>query len=283
MPHAEWRQAAEIDHVRIKRLCLRELGREVLLIGGDAESRQDLAAILGQVLAEVLVVALAVVGRVVDHHPGLVAELGHEVGGGVVLVDHCPVNPVDLRVVVAVGDFGQDRAPDHDRQAEAVIGIDGGNGDRRTVMGDSCHHLAIGAGFGRRLHAGVRLALVVEHHHLVLVFGALVLIAELDREVGGVASAQTVGGNPAGERPDEHDLDLILRIGRRSERERPDGDAGDQAGSDVVSQFSLPRLRPERAILCRWRDECKRPLPGLRAARCEHRSDSLSGRRSGAR
>jgi hypothetical protein len=67
------------------------------------------------VLAEILVVALAVVGGVVDHHPALVAELGHEISCDVVLVDHRAVDPVDLRVVVAVGDVRQHRTPDHDR------------------------------------------------------------------------------------------------------------------------------------------------------------------------
>ena len=45
-------------------------------------------------------------------------------------------------------------------------------------------------------------------------------IAQLDREIGGVAPAQTVGGDAAGERPDERDLDLILGGGRAAGSER---------------------------------------------------------------
>ena len=263
--YAERRQAAEIDHVRIERLGLGELGGEVLLVGGHPEGAEDLAAARAQLLAEVLVVALAVVGGVVDHHPGLVAEVGHQIGRDLVLIDHRAVDPVDLRVVVAVGDVGQHRAPDHDRQAEAMVGVDRGDRDRRAVVRDARHDLAIGARLGRRLHPGVRLALVVEHHHLVLVLGAFVLVAQLDGEVGGVAPAQAVGGDAAGERTDEHHLDQVLGIGGRCERERADGDAGDQAGPDVALQFSLPCLSPACAILCGCAARCKSPLPSHRA------------------
>ena len=41
--HADRRQAAEIDDVRVERLDLGEFGGEVLLIGGDAERADDLA------------------------------------------------------------------------------------------------------------------------------------------------------------------------------------------------------------------------------------------------
>src|SRR5690606_41946975 len=116
---------------------------------------------------------------------------------GLVLVDHGAVDPVDLRVVVAIGDLRQDRTPDDDRQAETVVGVDRGDRHRRTVVGHARDHPAVGARLGRHLHGDVRLALVVEHHHLVLVLGALVLIAYLDREDGGVAPAQAVGGYPA--------------------------------------------------------------------------------------
>jgi hypothetical protein len=108
-----------------------------------------------------------------------------------------------------------------------MVGVDRGDRDSRAVVRDACHDCAVGACLGRRLHPGVRLALVVEHHHLVLILGALVLIAQLDRKVGRVAPAQAVGGDPARERTDEHDLDLILRIGACRKRERADGDAGD--------------------------------------------------------
>ena len=36
------REPAEIDHLRIERLDLREFGGEVLLVGGDAEGADDL-------------------------------------------------------------------------------------------------------------------------------------------------------------------------------------------------------------------------------------------------
>src|SRR5690606_12567046 len=150
--HAERRQAAEVDHVGIQRLGLGEFGGEVLLVGSDAEGRQDLAAARGDVLGEVLVVALAVVGGVVDHHPGLVAQAGHQLGRGLVLIDHGAVDPVDLRVVVAIGDLRQDRTPDDDRQAETVVGVDRGDRHRRTVVGHARDHPAVGARLGRNLH-----------------------------------------------------------------------------------------------------------------------------------
>ena len=39
-------QAAEVDDFGIERLCLREFGGEILLVGGDAEGAEDLAAVL---------------------------------------------------------------------------------------------------------------------------------------------------------------------------------------------------------------------------------------------
>src|SRR3569833_2329106 len=122
---ANRRQAADIDDLRIERLDLGELGREVLLVGGDAEGADDLGlADLGERLAEVFVVALAVVGRVVDHRHGGEAELGNQLRIGIVLVDHRAVDAMNLGVLVAIGDVGQHSAPDDHREAEFVIGVD---------------------------------------------------------------------------------------------------------------------------------------------------------------
>ena len=128
--HPDRGQPAEIDGLRIERFDLGQLGGEILLVGGDAEGAENLAAVFPQRFAEVLVVALAVVGGIVDHREGLVAEAGQELGVGLVLVDHGAVDAMDLGIFVAVGDVGQHRAPYHDRQAELVIGIDRGDGGR---------------------------------------------------------------------------------------------------------------------------------------------------------
>src|SRR4029079_6921762 len=55
---ADRREAAEIDDLGIERLCLRELGGEILLVGGDAEGAEDLPAVLLGVFREVFVVTL---------------------------------------------------------------------------------------------------------------------------------------------------------------------------------------------------------------------------------
>jgi hypothetical protein len=68
---------------RIERLDLRQLGREVLLISGHAEGADDLAAELGQCRAKILVVAFAVIGRIVDDGDGLVANLRDQFSVGV--------------------------------------------------------------------------------------------------------------------------------------------------------------------------------------------------------
>src|SRR5438128_1987565 len=78
-------------------------------------------------LAEILVVALAVIGGVVDDRPGLEALVDHELRRRLVLVDHGAVDAVDLLVIVRVGDVGQHRAPDDGGQSELVEGIDGGH------------------------------------------------------------------------------------------------------------------------------------------------------------
>ena len=204
--------------------------------------------------AEVLVVAFAVVGGVVDDHPGLVAEPGHEIGGRVVLVDHGAVDAVDLRVVVAVGDVGQDRAPDDHRQAELVIGVDRADRDRRAVVGDPGHDVVVGGGLGRHLDADVRFALVVEHDHLVLVLGVRVGIAQPDRQIGGIAPAQAIRRDAAGERPDERHLDQVLGERRRPERrcggcgERECGDAACGAMHDPILP-DLDQLSPSLPLL----------------------------------
>ena len=214
--HADRREPAEIDHFRIERLDLGELGGEVLLIGGDAEGAEDLAAELGERRAEILVVALAVVGGVVDDREGLVAELGHQFGIGLVLVDHGAVDAMHLGIFVAVGDVGQHRAPDHHRQAELVIDVDGRDRGRRAIVRRRRDDLPVGRHLGGDLHRHVRLALVVEHHVLVLVFRLAVGIAQPHREVGRVAAAEPVDRDAAGQRADEADLDLVLRLGGRS-------------------------------------------------------------------
>ncbi len=169
--HADRRQPAEIDHLGIERLDLGELGGEVLLVGGDAEGADDLGlADLGQRLAEIFVVTLAVVGGVVDHRDGLVAELGDQLGVGVVLVDHRAVDAMHLRVLVAIGDVGQHRAPHDHRKAELVIGVDGRDRGRRAIVRGAGDDVLVGRHLGRDLHRHVRLALVVEHDELVFVF-----------------------------------------------------------------------------------------------------------------
>ena len=70
---ADRREAAEIDDLGSERLGLGELGGEILLVGGDAIGADDLPAVRLDVFGEVLVVALAVVGGVVNDHPLLEA------------------------------------------------------------------------------------------------------------------------------------------------------------------------------------------------------------------
>ena len=132
--HAERGQAGEVDHLGLELLDLGELGGEVLLVGGDAEGAEDLAAVLREVFAEVLVVALAVVGGVVDDRPALELELGHELRRRLVLVDHRAVDAMHLLVVVRVGDVRQHCAPHHDRQAELAIDVHGGHRDGGAVV-----------------------------------------------------------------------------------------------------------------------------------------------------
>ena len=194
---------------------MRELGGEVLLVGGDAEGADDLAAELGERLAEIFVVALAVIGGVVDHRDGLVAELGDQLGIGVVLVDHGAVDAMNLGILVAIGDVGQHRAPDDHRKAELVIDVDGRDRGRRAIMRGAGDDVLVGRHLGGDLHRHVRLALVVEHDQLVFVFRLRIGIAQLHRQIGRVAAAEAVDRNAAGQRADEADLDLVLGVGSR--------------------------------------------------------------------
>src|SRR6185503_16331872 len=95
---ADRREAAEIDDLGIERLCLRELGSEILLVGRDAEGAEDLPAVLLGVFREIFVVTLAVVGGVVNDHPFLEPEAGHQYRGDLVLVDHRAVDPMHFRI-----------------------------------------------------------------------------------------------------------------------------------------------------------------------------------------
>ncbi len=119
-------QSAEIDHLGIERLDLRELGGEVLLFGGDAERADNLRfADFSQRLAEIFVMPFAVIGGVVNHSDGLITEIRDQLRIGVVLVDHRAIDAVNFRVLVAIGDVGQHRAPDDHRKSKLVISVDG--------------------------------------------------------------------------------------------------------------------------------------------------------------
>ena len=212
------REPAEIDDLRIERLDLREFGGEVLLVGGDAEGADDLGlAQAREGLAEILVVALAVVGGVMDHRDGLVTELGDQRRVGFILVDHRAVDAMNLCILVAVGDVGKDSPPHDHRKAELVVGVDGRYCGRRAVVRRSSNDLVVGGHLGRGLHGDVRLAFVVEHDELVVVFGLCIGVAQLHRQIGRVAAADAVDRDTAGQRPDEADLDRVLGGGRSGE------------------------------------------------------------------
>ena len=167
------------------------------------------------VFREIFVVALAVVGGVVNDHPLLESEAGHQFGGDLVLVDHRAVDPMHFRIFGAVGDVGENRAPDHHRQPETVVGLDCRDRRCRAIMRGGRDHRAVGAGLGRHLHRDIGLALVVEDDKLVFVFGPGVGVAQFHRELGRVAGADAVGGDAARERADEGHLDLVLGGGRQ--------------------------------------------------------------------
>ena len=139
---------------------------------------------LCQRLAEIFVVALAVVGGVVNDRDRLVAELGDQLGVRVVLVDHGAVDAMHLFILVAIGDVGQHRAPHDHRKAELVIGVDGGDRRRRAIMRRAGDDVLVSGHLGRNLHRDVRLALVIEHHELVFVFRVRIGIAQTHGEVG---------------------------------------------------------------------------------------------------
>ena len=218
--HADWRQAAEVDHLRIEPLDLRELGGEVLLVRRHSKRAEDLAAQLSQRRAEILVVALAVIGGVVDNREGLVAELRQQLGVGVVLVDHGAVDAMHLGIFVAVGDIGQHRAPHHNRQAELVIHADRGDRGRGAIVCRRSDNFLVCRHPGGDLNRHVGLAFVVEHNELVLVFRLRVGVAQAHREIGRVAAADAVDRDAARERPDKADLDLVFRLGGCGQRAR---------------------------------------------------------------
>ncbi len=102
-----------------------------------------------------------------------------------------------------------------------MIDVDGSHRDRRTVVGYAGNDFAIGGRFGCDLHTNVRLAFVIEHNQLVVVFGVGISIAQPHGEVGGIAAAQTVGGNTAGQRSYERKLHGFLGAkGAAGEREQ---------------------------------------------------------------
>ena len=122
--NADRGQPAEVNDLRLEFLDLGEFCVEVLLIRGNAEGTEDRAAEFLHIRREILVVAFAVVGGVMDHGPLFVLQARHEFGGDLVLIDHGAVDAMHFLVVVCVGYFRQHRAPDDDREAEAVIHVD---------------------------------------------------------------------------------------------------------------------------------------------------------------
>src|SRR5262249_26970273 len=146
---------------------------------------------------------------------GLVAELRNQLSVGVVLVDHGAVDAVHLVVLVAVGDVGEHRAPHDHGKAELVIGVNGGDRGRRAIMRRAGDDVLVGRHLGRDLDGDVRFALIVEHDHLVFVFGFRVGIAQPDGEVSRVTAAEAVDRNAARQRADKSDFDFVLRFGGR--------------------------------------------------------------------
>jgi hypothetical protein len=224
----------EVDDVGLELTDPRELGGEVLLVGGDAEGADDGATVLLEELAEVFVVALAVVRGVVDHGPLLVAQAGHELRRDVVLVDHRAVDAMDLLEVVGVGDVGQHRAPHHGGHAEAVVHAGGGHRHRGAVVRDAGDDAAVRRDLGGDLHAHVRLAFVVLGDQLVRVLRLRVGIAQPDGQVRRIAATQADVRVTAGERTDEGDLDHVLGHGRRGQEQR-------RAGGGDTGENGSPR------------------------------------------
>ncbi len=237
--HAQRRQAAEVNDVGLEVLRPGEFGGEVLLVGGDAEGADDLPTAFLQVLAEVLVVALAVVRGVVDHHPFLVLHAGHELCRDLVLVDHGAVDAMDFGELVGVGDGGKHRAPDDDRQAELVVRVHRGDRGHRAVVRHAGDDRIVRGRLGRHLHRDVGLALVVQADEFVGVFGLGVLVSQAHRQIRRVAPADAVGGNAPGKRTDESDLDRLLRAGRARRERKGHTHQGNDCVALEIHGFSL--------------------------------------------
>jgi hypothetical protein len=156
----------------------------------------------------------------VDHCEGLVAELRQQLGVGIVLVDHGAVDAMHLGILVAVGDIGEHRAPDHNRQAELVIDVDRGDRGRGAIVCCRSDNRFVCCHPGGDLNRHVGLAFVVEHNELVLVFRLCVGVAQANREIGRVAAADAVDRDAARERPDKANLDLLFRLGGCGHRVR---------------------------------------------------------------
>src|SRR5262245_52321707 len=209
--HADRRQPAEVDHVGIECLDLRELTGEVLLFCGDPEGADNVRlADLGQRFAEIFVVALAVIGRVMNDRDRLVAELGNQLGVRVILVDHGAVDAMHFFILVAIGDVGQHGAPHDHRKAELVIRVDRGDCGRRAVVRRAGDDVLVFGDLGRDLHRDIGFAFVVEHDELVLIFRIRIGIAQAHGQVGRITPAETVHGYTACQWTNEADLDLVL-------------------------------------------------------------------------
>jgi hypothetical protein len=170
---------------------------------------------------------------------------GHQFRGDLVLVDHRAVDPMHFRIFGAVGDVGENRAPDHHRQPETVIGLDRRDRGGRAIMGGGRDHRAVGAGLRRHLHRDIGLALVVEHDQLIFVLRLGVGVAQLHRELGRIAGTDAVGGHAAGERTDEGHLGLVLGRGRQRRQGQGNSQA-DRCGNGGQSLF------PDHLSLSLW-------------------------------
>ncbi len=136
---------------------------------------------------------LAVIRRVVDHRDILETDLGDELGIGVVLVDHGPVNAMHLRILGAVGDVWQHRAPHDDRKAEFVINIDRSDRGGGAIMRGRGDDFLVRRHLGGDLHGHVRLAFVIEHDEFVFVFRLRIGVAQFDGKIGRIATAEPIG------------------------------------------------------------------------------------------
>ena len=128
-----------------------------------------------------------------------------------------------------------------------------------------CRHL------GRNLHRHIRLALVVEHHELVFVFRFWIGVAEPDREVRGIAAADTVYRDAAGERTDEADFDFVLGFGvGRADRKDDCRDTGRYTVSRCLTHT------PSMIVFARRFSQCGHSCAGgaLRQARIMSLADA---------